>query len=154
MFKNLEEKEITFILENNYIGQLGYIYQNRPYVVPITYYFDKENDSFICYSADGHKMNAMRKHTSVSLLVSDIDTVTQWKSVLAHGTFKQHFGSEAKAYLHKFSLGVKHIIMEKDHKQVNFISEFSSKIYNDEIPAVFIIKIEEVTGKKRNTFNA
>jgi hypothetical protein len=43
--------------------------------------------------------------------------------------------------------------MEKDHKQVNFISEFSSKIYNDEIPAVFIIKIEEVTGKKRNTFN-
>jgi nitroimidazol reductase NimA-like FMN-containing flavoprotein (pyridoxamine 5'-phosphate oxidase superfamily) len=154
MFKNLEDKEITYILENNYIGQLGYIYQNRPYVVPITYYYDKDINAFICYSADGHKMNAMRKHKAVSLLVSDIETVTQWKSVLAHGVFEQRFGSDAKALLHRFSLGVKHIILEKDHKKADFISEFSSKIYNDEIPAVFIIKIEDITSKKRNTFNA
>ena len=153
MFTNLEDKEITFILENNYIGKLGYIYQNRPFVVPITYYYDKENHAFICYSADGHKMNAMRKYNAVSLLVSDINTVTQWKSVLAHGTFEQHFGSDAKAYLHKFSLGVKQVIIKKDHMEVNFISEFSSKIYKDEIPSVFIIKIQEITGKKRNTFD-
>ena len=49
MFKNLEEKEVEFILENNYIGQLGYIFQNRPYVVPITYYFDKENNAIIFF---------------------------------------------------------------------------------------------------------
>jgi hypothetical protein len=29
----------------------------------------------------------------------------------------------------------------------------SRKIYKDEIPSVFIIKIEEITGKKRNTFD-
>jgi len=150
MFKNLEDKEVEFVLENNYIGQLGYIYNNRPYVVPITYYYDKVANAIICYSGDGHKMNAMRKNNAVSLQVSDIDTVIDWKSVLAHGTFEQHFGSDAKAYLHKFSLGVKDVIIEREHRKVNFIGEFSSKIYKDDIPAVFLIKIKEITGKMRN----
>ncbi|MBU2939779.1 pyridoxamine 5'-phosphate oxidase family protein [Lacinutrix sp. C3R15] len=154
MFKNLEKKEIDYILENNYIGQLGYIFNNKPFVVPITYFFDKESNTIICYSGDGHKMNAMRKNPTISLLVSDVDSVTNWKSILVHGTFEQHFASNAKAYLHKFSLGIKDIIMEKEQNKANFISDFSSKIYKDDIPAVFVIKIEEITGKKRLDFKA
>lgn len=151
MFINLEDREIKFILENNYIAHLGYIYQNRPYVVPITYYFDKESNSVICYSGAGHKMNAMRKNTAVSLQVSEINTVTDWKSVMLHGTFEQHFGSDAKAYLHKFSLGVKDVILKQEHKKADFISEFSSKIHNEDTPSVFTISIEELTGKKRKS---
>ncbi len=151
MFKNLNEKEIEFILENNYIGQLGYIYNNKPYVVPITYYYDKSINAIICYSGDGHKMNAMRKNNAVSLQVGEIKAVNHWKSILVHGTFEQHFGSDAKSYLHKFSLGIKDVIIEQEHRKVDFISEFSSKIYKDDIPSVFLIKIEDITGKKRNT---
>jgi len=154
MFKNLEKKEIEYILENNYIGQLGYIFNSSPYVVPITYFFDKASNAIICYSGDGHKMNAMRKNPTVSILVSDVDNVTNWKSVLVHGKFEQHFGSDAKAYLHKFSLGIKDIILEKEQSKANFISDFSSKIYKDDIPAVFLINIEEITGKKRLDFKA
>ncbi len=150
MFINLDDHKINFILKNNYIGNLSYIYNNRPFVVPITYYFDRENNSIICYSGDGHKMSAMRKNHAVSLQVSEIESVNHWRSILIHGTFEQHFGSDAKAYLHKFSLGVKDLILKKEHKKVDFISEFSSKIYNDDIPSVFIIKIEETTGKMRH----
>ncbi|MBQ0785873.1 MAG: flavin mononucleotide-binding protein, partial [Oceanihabitans sp.] len=88
------------------------------------------------------------------LLVSDVDNVTNWRSVLVHGKFEQHFGSDAKSYLHKFSLGIKDIILEKEQSKANFISDFSSKIYKDDIPAVFLIKIEEITGKKRQDFKA
>lgn len=150
MFINLEDKKIKFILENNYIGHLGYIYNNKPFVVPITYYFDKENDTIICYSGAGHKLNAMRKNSAVSLQVEEIDSITNWKSVLVQGTFEEYSGSDAKAFLHKFSLGVKDVILEKNHVKLDFISEFSSKIYNDNIPDVFIIKIEEFTGKMRH----
>ena len=149
MYINLEEQEIKFILENNYIGHLGYIYLNKPYVVPITYFFDKEENNIICYSGEGHKINAMRKHTAVSLLVEEIESIGNWESVLVHGAFEQHVGSEAKAYLHKFSLGVKQVIFEKEHKKLDFISEFSSKIFNENVPTVFLIKIEGFTGKKR-----
>ena len=154
MYKNLEEKEIEYILENNYMGQLGYIFNSAPFVVPITYFFDKALNAIICYSGDGHKMNAMRKNPSVSLLVSDVENVTNWRSVLIHGTFEQRFGSDAKSYLHKFSLGIKDIILEKEQRKANFISDFSSKIYKDNIPAVFLIKIGEMTGKKRLDFTA
>lgn len=154
MFKNLEEKEIEYILENNYIGQLGYIFNSSPYVVPITYFFDKASNAIICYSGDGHKMNAMRKNPKVSILVSDVDNITNWKSALVHGTFEQRFGSDAKAFLHKFSLGIKDIILEKEQSKANFISDFSSKVYKDDIPAVFLIKVEEITGKKRIDYKA
>ncbi len=149
MIKNLSEKELINILANNYIGHLSYIYLNRPYVVPITYYYDEKSHSIICYSDEGHKTNAMRKNNSVSLQVAEIVSVDQWKSVLAHGTFEQHFGSDAKAYLHTFSLGIKDLIIEKEQRKLDFINEFSSKIYKDEIPIVFLIKLNEITGKKR-----
>jgi len=149
MIKNLDIKESLFILENNYIGHLSYIYQNRPYVVPITYYYDQVNNAIICYSGEGHKITAMRKNNAVSLQVAEISTVNNWKSVLVHGKFEQHFGSDAKAYLHAFSLGVKDVIMEKEHIKLDYISEFSSKIYKGETPIVYLIKIEEITGKKR-----
>lgn len=151
MIHNIEEKEIHFILENNYIGHLGYIYQNRPYVVPITYYFDKVRNAIICYSGDGHKMNAMRKHTEVCLQVNTINSVNNWKSILVHGKFEQHFGSDAKAYLHQFSLGVKDLIIEKEQTELHFINEFSSKETKEGNPILFLIEIEEMTGKERDS---
>ncbi len=149
MIKNLEKDEQDFILQNNYIGHLGYIYQDKPFVVPITYFYDEEKQHIICYSGEGHKIAAMRKHNKVSLQVADVMSINHWKSVLVQGEFELHYGSDAKAYLHQFSLGVKDIITQKEHHRPDFISEFSSKIYKEEIPIVFVIKIEEVIGKKR-----
>ncbi|MFL0354209.1 pyridoxamine 5'-phosphate oxidase family protein [Xanthomarina sp. GH4-25] len=149
MITNIETKECHFILENNYIGHLGYIFQNKPFVVPITYYFDKKNNHIICYSGEGHKIQAMRKNNTVSIQIAEIASVNNWKSVLIHGHFELYFGSEAKAYLHEFSLGVKDVIIEKEHIKPNQISDFSSKIYKGETPFVFLIKITDITGKKR-----
>ena len=91
----------------------------------------------------------MRKNNSVSLNVTEIESVNDWRSVLVHGVFEELEGSNSKAYLHQFSLGVKDLILKKEHRDLDFISEFSSKIYNDELPTVFLIKIKEVTGKMR-----
>ena len=149
MIRTLKQNESSRLLETNYIGSLSYIYQNRPFIAPITYFFDKANDVIIGYSAEGHKINAMRKNNNVSLSVSDIDSVNSWESVLAQGTFVELSGSDAKAQLHIFSLGVKDLIINKEHRKLDFISEFSSKIYKDDLPIVFQIKIEEITGKMR-----
>lgn len=149
MYTNLKEKDNKFVLENNYLGHLSYIYQDRPFVVPITYFFAPLKNIIICYSAEGHKMNAMRKNKQVAMNVVDVDTLTNWKSVTIHGTFEQLFASEAKSYLHDFSLGIKSLVVEKELKELSFISEFSSKMINENAPMIFIIKIEEITGKMR-----
>lgn len=149
MYINLEEKDSLSVLQNDYLGHLSYIYQNRPFVVPITYFYDAERNIVICYSAEGHKMNAMRKNKEVALSVVDVDGLTKWKSVMAHGKFEQIFGTDAKSYLHSFSLGIKELIERKELKELSFISEFSSKAINENIPMIFIIKIDEITGKMR-----
>lgn len=149
MIKVLNHTESRSILAVNYIGNLSYIFRNKPFIAPITYYYDEKNDAIIGYSSEGHKISAMRKNTNVSLGVTEINSVNSWKSILAQGVFFELSGSEAKSKLHKFSIGVKDLIINEERRKLDFISEFSSKTYKDDKPIVFIIKIEEVTGRMR-----
>jgi len=147
MIRNLDKDDCELILRQNYIGHLGYIFKNIPFVIPITYFF--KDNRIICYSGEGHKIDAMRKHAPISMEVSNINSVDDWNSVAVHGSYEEFEGSEAKALLHDFSLGIKDIIMNKEHRDLNFISEFSAKIAKNDIPIVFVINIESVTGKMR-----
>ncbi|QCX39386.1 flavin mononucleotide-binding protein [Aureibaculum algae] len=149
MIQLVKDKELIQILSSNYIGFLGYIFQNRPFVVPITYYYCKENNCIIGYTEGGQKTMAMRKNNFVSLEVAEIQSPSNWRSVLVHGEYKELSGVDAKYYLHDFSICIKDIIRKKELKDLHFISEFSSKIYDDGEPIVFQIKINEMTGRKR-----
>lgn len=149
MIRILDTQECTQILSKNYICNLSYIYRNRPFIVPMTYYFDAKNNIIYGYSAEGHKIDAMRENNSVSLIISEIDSVSSWKSVLVHGVFEEFSGSAAKAKLHLFSLGVKKLIMLKEQLKLDFLHEFSSKIYKGNLPIVFQIKVAEISGKMR-----
>lgn len=147
MITSLKQKESELLLSRNYIGHLAYIYQNKPFIVPITYYY--KDDKVICYSAEGHKIHALRHNNTVALEVAEIQSVNNWQSVVAHGLYEELEGSNAKATLHEFSLGVKDVIMRKELRDLDFISEFSAKVENESVPIVFIINVEEITGKMR-----
>lgn len=70
---DLTTSEYAGVLRNNYTGHLAYISKDRPYVIPVTFYFNPTDNSIISYSAEGHKIDAMRINPSISLVV-DIDT--------------------------------------------------------------------------------
>jgi nitroimidazol reductase NimA-like FMN-containing flavoprotein (pyridoxamine 5'-phosphate oxidase superfamily) len=150
MITSLDKQGCVDVLSNNYIGYLSYISKNSPYTIPITYYFNQKENYIICYSGLGHKIRSMRKKIHISLAVAEIYSSNTWKSTLVHGTYDEISGSTAKVYLHEFSLGVKEIILKREHTDLDYISEFSSKIYNDDIPIVFLIRIEDITGKSRH----
>ena len=147
--ENLSESEIITLLKDNYIGHLSYIAQGRPFTIPITYFYDLGSNAIISYSAEGHKMEAMRKNGAVSLEVEEIVSNSNWQSVLAHGTFDELHGSDAKYYLHQFTEGVKNIIKQKEQILPEFISEFSSKSSSKKIPVEYRIKILEITGRRK-----
>ncbi|PQV50457.1 hypothetical protein CLV33_102319 [Jejuia pallidilutea] len=149
MIRNLNKQECLLILNTNYIAHLAYLFGECPIIIPITYYYNEADDFIICYSACGQKINSMRKHNYVSLSVDEIESVNKWKCVLVEGTFKELKGPDAKYYLHEFAKGVKHIMANKEQKEANFISEFSSKLESEGTPIVFKIDILEVTGKQR-----
>lgn len=149
MIRNLSKKENAYVLKQNYIGHLAYTFFNRPYVIPITYFYDEANNAIICYSGEGHKISAMRKNPAVALEVSEIDSVNNWRSVLVHGNYEELEGSNARAQLHSFSLGVKNLILMNEQIELDYLSEFSSKIYRGDVPIVFRILIDDISGKER-----
>ncbi len=146
---DLTTSECTRVLRDNFIGHLAFISNGRPFVVPITYYFDPTDNTIISYSAEGHKIHAMRKNNSVSMVVENIQSMTNWESVMVHGKFQELEGSTAKQKLHQFTEGTKSLVQQKENKVVEFISEFSSKLYSRGIPIVYRINIHEITGKRR-----
>lgn len=149
MIRVLQTKESLQILSKNYIGNLSYIFSGRPFIAPITYFFDTKENVIIGYSSEGHKINAMRENKEVCFNVSEIDSVSSWKSIVAQGIFKELSGSMAKASLQQFSQGVKGLIKTSNHKSVDFINEFSSRVHSDEFPIIFHIQAYEISGKMR-----
>ena len=149
MIQDLKTKEAEQLLVNNYIGYLSFLEGKQPHCIPITFYYSKEKNAIISYAVEGHKIKAMRKNPNVSVLITDIDSVTSWRSALVHGTFEELQSIDAKYYLHEFAEGVKGVIRKKEKEHPKFISEFSAKLESMGIPIVYRIVLDDMTAKYR-----
>ncbi len=151
MIKDLEHEKRLEILGNNYLGHLGFISEKKPFVTTITYFYDAVEKCLLSYSDNGHKIDAMRKYEDVSLQIENIQSIQDWSSVLVHGKFEELLGSAAKKYLHKFAQGVQDTIERSKGEKPNFIGDFSSRLQEREMPIVYRININDITGKIRKT---
>jgi len=149
MIKDLKKDHCHLILQGNHWGYLAFTGHSSPYVLPITYYYDKKNNCIISTSAEGHKIDCLRENKLVSLNVSKIDSVNNWSSVLVHGEYEELKGIDAKYQLHQFVQGIKGIIAENEKSDLRFIGDFSNSIKPDAIAVVYRIRIKEMTGKYR-----
>lgn len=141
---SLSKEDCFNFIKSKYIGRIGYIFQEFPEIVPITYFFDSEEEAIISYSAEGHKIDCMRKNPYVSFMVDSLDNLGQWKSVVARAIFQETNRSDAKKMLHLFTQGVKEIIHNVEHKDLVYLREFSSKIENSEESIIYRLKILEL----------
>lgn len=147
----LGDQEVREVLKRNYIGSLAYLAQGVPHVLPITYFYDEDRASLISYSSIGHKILAMREHPAVALTVYEMDTAAQWKSVMVHGEYQELQQIDAKVYLKRFSEGIREILGAGEGGEPAVIGEFSSKAADGRIPLVYCIRIEDWTGKCRES---
>lgn len=147
--QSLSKDQCLDLLAGKYVGRLGYIFQETPEIVPITYFLDREQDAIISYSAEGHKINCMRKKPYVSFQVDEIRSLTNWKSVMVHAIFQETKRSDAKNLLHLFTQGVKNIIHNEEHRDPVYLKEFSSKIEESKESIIYRLKILNVKGMGR-----
>ena len=90
----LSNDEIISVLKSNSIGRVGCTDGNRIYVVPVTYAYDGKY--IIAHSRPGLKTDMMRSHPEVCFEVDKIITLTNWKSVVAWGTYEEIEDAEEK----------------------------------------------------------
>ena len=149
MIKELNTSECVALLGNNYVGRLGYVYGKVPFIVPVTYFHDTIEKDIISYSAEGHKLDAMRRYDQVAFHVDEIQSINTWRSVLVQGQFHEISGSDAKFYLHRVAEGVKKCFEKRQEKVPSFIQEFSSRLDDRGMPVVYKLSIKSITGRYR-----
>ena len=147
MIGKLTETEIDEVLNENYIGRLGCYADNRVYVVPITFVFEKGN--ILGRSVPGMKIDMMRKNPAVCFEVEEIRTYNNWRSVIAWGNYEEITDEKEKqAALRAFvdrtlrmKISETAIAPESTESRVHPRSPGNIK------PVVFRIRLTEKTGR-------
>lgn len=92
MLGELNGRQIEDLLRAEVIARIGCLHDGRVYVVPVTYAYD--GTYLWGHSMDGAKLAAMRSHPEVCIEVEHVDDLSNWRSVIAWGTFEECFGDD------------------------------------------------------------
>jgi len=92
MLGQLTSAQIEDLLRHEVVARIGCISDGRVYVVPVTYVYD---GTYVWgHSMDGAKLRAMRAHPDVCVEVEQVDDMSNWRSVIAWGTFEDCRGAD------------------------------------------------------------
>ena len=146
MIGTLNPQEIEAFVASNYIAYLACSDNNTPYIVPITYFYDEPNNSLISYTTEGKKISILRENPQISLIVSEIDDLNNWKTVLLEGKFEELSGMAEINAVQTLSSKLTKLISEKQQKEVSFINEVAR--INEENPKViYRIHLQNKSGR-------
>jgi uncharacterized protein len=102
MLGELTKTEIESVLTSSVIGRIGCCTNQKVLVVPVTYVYD---DNFIIgHTEEGLKINMLRQNPECCFEVDIVENISNWKSVIAWGTFEELNGDDAKIALDKLVL--------------------------------------------------
>ncbi len=87
MIDKLNQNQIEELLSKQLIGRIGCHAEGITYVVPISYAYHQ--DFIYAHTYEGMKMEVMRKNPEVCFEVDDTQDTSNWKSVIAWGTFEE-----------------------------------------------------------------
>jgi nitroimidazol reductase NimA-like FMN-containing flavoprotein (pyridoxamine 5'-phosphate oxidase superfamily) len=85
--QEMTDSEIGEVLARVGYGHLACARNNRPYVVPIHYVYDKLK--IYIYTTDGKKTDIIRDNPQVCLQVEEVIDNGDWRSVIVNGEAKQ-----------------------------------------------------------------
>lgn len=95
MLGELTPSQIEDLLRAEVIARIGCISDGRIYVVPVSYAYDGTH--LYGHGMDGAKLRAMRSHPEVCVEVEHVDDMSNWRSVIAWGTFEECHGADRDA---------------------------------------------------------
>jgi uncharacterized protein len=95
MIRPLTGEEARALLARCLTGRLGCVTDGWPYVVPVSYIFDRDN--IYIHSLPGRKIKALREDPRACLQVDEIKDDYNWQSAIAFGRYEE-VTDEAERY--------------------------------------------------------
>src|SRR4051794_7672401 len=94
MIGELNYEEIEEVLQDQLVGRIGCHLSGKTFIVPVSYAY---NDPYVyVYSLEGKKVIMMRENNEVCFEVDEIYDLSNWKSVVAWGTFEELRGTQER----------------------------------------------------------
>lgn len=87
MLGELTTNQIETVLQAEVVARIGCHAEDTTYVVPTTYAYDGEY--VYGHTKEGMKIDMMRKNPKVCFEVDTMENMSNWRSVIAWGTFKE-----------------------------------------------------------------
>lgn len=147
MLGKLTNKQIEELLENNILGRIGCNDGQKTYVVPVNYVYDGKN--IIAHSMDGMKIKMMRKNPEVCFEIDEMKSGTNWKSVIAWGTYQELTDErERRIAMQAFTEKMMHLkISTTAHPTGDALKEFNLTTEDSAKPVIYRIILHKKTGR-------
>ena len=146
MLGTLSPAEIEDLLQAEVVARLGCHAEGRTYVVPVTYAYDGEG--LLVQSADGLKLRMMHENPWVCVEVDHIDSLANWRSVIAWGRFEELFGADATAALARLRDRLRTLIISETTPASETLAEGETRVRRGNGHAsIYRIHLFEKTGR-------
>lgn len=87
MLEDLNDEAIEYLLKTELFGRIGCHADGITYVVPVNYVY--EAPYIYAHSAQGLKIDLMRKNPEVCFEIDKLKSIFDWQSVICWGTFEE-----------------------------------------------------------------
>ncbi len=146
MLGELSIEEIEQVLTDNVIGRIGCTDGVKTYVVPVTYVYS--DGCVLGHTTEGLKIELLRKNPECCFEVDQMKSISNWKSVIAWGTFKELEGVEADKAMESIVTRLSPL-MPSETTHVTRMGPISDKRTSTQFnnPIVYQITLKVKTGR-------
>ena len=138
MLGDLDAAQCEDLLRSEVIARIGCLSDGRVYVVPVTYVYD--GTYVYGHAMDGAKLRAMRANPQVCVEVEHVDDLSNWRSVIAWGTFEECDGPDWDAGFAMLAERIMPLLtLPKDQPPPDLSVLRSGSVYR--------IRVERMTGR-------
>ena len=138
MLGELDAAQCEDVLRTEVIARIGCVSDGRVYVVPVTYVYD--GTYVYGHAMDGAKLRAMRASPQVCVEVERVDNLSNWRSVIAWGTFEECDGADWDAGFAMLAERIMPLLtLPKDQPPPDLSVLRSGSVYR--------IRVERMTGR-------
>ena len=142
MLGEMSAAQIEAFLESQIAARIGCHAEGQTYVVRISYAYD--GAALIAHSVPGRKLRMMRSSPEVCIEIDGMETLGNWKSVIAWGRFEELAGSEA-AEARRFLLERFRPLMTTESRQPSH--GIPARSSADSRAVFYRIRLHEKTGR-------
>ena len=143
LIHELTPAECREVLSHTNVARLACSHADQPYIVPISFAYDRDSEGLFSFSAVGRKVAWMRENPKVCVEVEDIGDRFHWTTVVIFGHYHEIERSPAHSGIRKRALD---LFEQRTQWWLPGAGKLTAR--EDDEVVVYRIHIASITGRR------